>query len=115
MKKPPVPVLLVAVLFIFAGIMGVVYHWRDFNDPQMGLNESLLAVAIRVLAVICGILLLLRFNWSRWLAVAWLLYHVILSAFHSTSELLVHIAFLIAVSLLLFLPSSGAYFRKKTL
>jgi hypothetical protein len=112
MKKPPVPVLLVAVLFIFAGIMGFAYHLKDINNPPINHSESVLILAIRILALVIGILLLMRIGWSRWLAVAWLLYHVVLSAFHNTSELLVHSALLVMVSLLLFLPASNKYFRK---
>jgi hypothetical protein len=47
------------------------------------------------------------------LQIAWLVYHVSISALNSTAEMMAHIVFLIIVSVLLFLPTSSAYFRDK--
>ncbi|POY36077.1 hypothetical protein C3K47_12830 [Solitalea longa] len=113
MKKIPIPVIIVAVLFILTGSIGLIYHRSDFNGSNFMSREAIWIFSVRLLAVICGVLLLCRINWARWLAIAWLLFHVILSASHSTAELITHIVFLILVAVLLFLPKSSAYFQSK--
>ena len=112
MKNRPLPVIIVSVLFILVGCIGFVYHLKELSGLNE-VNETVWILFLRILAVVCGILLLFKVNWARWLAVAWLAYHVVIGALHSTSEMIVHIAFLVAVSVLLFLPVSSRYFRIK--
>ena len=113
MKDRPLPVIIVSVLFILAGCVGFVYHVREFSEPNNNLYELIWILILRILAIVCGILLLFRINWARWVTIAWLIYHIIISAFNSTSEMIAHIVFLILVSVLLFLPVSSAYFQNK--
>lgn len=112
MKGRPLPVIIVAVLFILAGVIGFAYHAKELFDVN-NQDETIWILFLRILAVVCGLLLLFRINWGRWLAIAWLLYHVIISALNSTAEVIAHILFLILVTVLLFLPVSSAYFRHK--
>ena len=114
MKTRPLPVIIVAMLFIIAGTVGFVYHFKELVEPNARLSEIGWIQLVRIIAILCGILLLLSVNWARWLAIAWLLYHVFISAFHSTSQMIFHIVLLILVVVLLFLPKSSAFFRKKT-
>ena len=93
--------------------MGSIYHLRDFSNPDIGLFEAVFILFLRVLAIVCGLLLLNKISWARWLAIVWLIYHVVISTFNSMSETVVHIIFLILVSVLLFLPVSTAFFRNK--
>jgi hypothetical protein len=113
MKKRPIAVILVSVLFVLTGCMGIAYHAKEFFDPTYTPIQLVLVLFVRVLAVLCGVFLFYGFNWARWLAIVWLLYHVVLSAFHSTSELVMHIVFLALVSVLLFIPVSNRFFQKK--
>ena len=113
MKNRPLPVSIVSILFIIVGCVGFVYHLKEFSAPNAKLYELLWIQFVRIIAIVCGILLLLAVNWARWLAIAWLLFHVIISAFNSTSEMIMHIVFLLLVVVLLYLPESSAYFQKK--
>jgi len=114
MKNRPLPVIIVSILFILAGCVGFVYHVREFSEPNNNLYELIWILILRILAIVCGILLLFRINWARWVTIAWLIYHIIISAFNSTSEMIAHIVFLIIVSVLLFLPVSSRYFKINT-
>ena len=112
MKKPPLPVVLVSCLFVVAGIAGIVYHlpeWRLANGVHA---KEAWAVTVRLLAIVCGVFLFLGKNWARCLAIAWMVYHVVLSAMHSTSELATHVVLLVVVAVLLFLPVSTRYFQR---
>lgn len=113
MKNRPLPVMVVSLLFILAGGVGFVYHVSDIFKPG-GLSYAFILIQfLSILAVACGILLLFRMNRARWLALAWMAYHVIISAFNSISEMIAHFVFLIIISVLLFLPASSAYFQRK--
>lgn len=113
MKNCPLPVIIVSILFILAGAVGLAYHAREIFELNNNPNETIWILFLRVSALVCGLLLLFRINWARWLAITWLVYHIILSAFNSTSEMIAHILLLILVSVLLFLPVSSAYFQSK--
>jgi hypothetical protein len=113
MKNRPLPVIIVSILFIIAGSVGFIYHFKEFFEPNASLTEVLFIQFVRITAIVCGFLLFMSVNWARWLAIAWLLYHVIISAYHSTSEMITHIVILLIVAVLLYLPQSSAFFRRK--
>jgi hypothetical protein len=54
-------------------------------------------------------------NWARWLLVIWMGYHIILSAFHSIRELVMHCVIFGIIIYFLFRPKASAYFRRETL
>jgi hypothetical protein len=60
---------------------------------------------------VSGIFLLRGQNWARWLALAWIVFHVALSAFHPLRELAVHVVLCAFIALVLFRPAAGRYFR----
>ena len=105
--KRPWPVTVLGLLFIGAGLVGLLYHVsRD------KLNGELVSISLlRVLAVIGGVFLLLGRNWARWLTVAWLAFHVVLSAFHSMEQMAAHAVLLVIVAYFLFSGRSAGYFR----
>lgn len=111
MERRPITVVIVGLLFILAGCLGIAFHVKDFSQPNSKLSELIWVFVVRLTALMCGILLFFRVDWARWLAIIWLLYHVIIGALHSKTEMTMHIGLLIVVSILLFLPVSSAYFR----
>jgi hypothetical protein len=65
----------------------------------------------RMVMVLSGVFMLYGFNWARWLLVAWLAFHVIISVLHSPFQLLVHSLLFAVVVFFLFRPPASAYFR----
>jgi hypothetical protein len=59
-----------------------------------------------------GIFILRGANWARWLLLAWLCYHVVLSAFHSLSEMIIHGVLCAVIASLLFRRQATGYFRR---
>ncbi len=112
MKNRPLPVIITAFIFIIAGCVGLIYHAHEYFEQGAVKNELIWVAFIRILAIVCGVLLLKGVNWARWLAIAWLAYHVVLSSFHSASEAITHFVLLAIVSFLLFIPKSSAYFKR---
>ena len=113
MKSRPLPVVVVSILFIIAGVVGFAYHLKDFFEPDAKAYEVLWVQFVRILAIVCGLLLLMSVDWARWLAIAWLSFHVVIGALNSTSQMILHIVLLLLVIVLLYLPKSSAFFVKK--
>ena len=112
MKKYPLPVLIVAILLLIAGVVGFFYHLQDFADPHQNALETTLVELLRIAAIVAGLLLLRARRLGRWLAIGWVLLHVVISAFNTVDQLLMHIGVLIVVGVLLFLPVSNHYFKQ---
>ncbi len=106
--RRPISVLLLACLYIAVGAVGFVAHFRDLRGhPYDGLTVELL----ELVAVVSGAFLLRGRNWARWLALAWIVFHVILSAFHPWQELAIHSLFCVVIIWILFRPEATRYFR----
>ncbi len=103
--KPPVSVLVIAGLYIAVGAIGFIAHLRDLHQP-----ETKWILLTEFLALVAGVFLLRRHNWARWLAVAWMAFHVAIS-YPVAARLAVHSLFLAAIAWLLFRPDARAWFR----
>jgi len=77
-------------MFVAAGVIGFAYHVTEFNPKRLFEFELVWACLLRLLAILGGVFVLRGNNWARWLLLVWIAYHVILSAFHSMSELVAH-------------------------
>ncbi len=111
MNNRPLSVLLVACLYIATGALGFISHLIQYK-PQHPFDYSLVWISlVSLLAVVSGVYMLRGGNWARWLALAWIAFHVVLSAFHSPFELAVHSLLFVAFAYLLFRPPANRYFR----
>jgi hypothetical protein len=112
MTQRPLSVTVIGWLFIAAGCVGLAYHATKFNSESPFHYDVIWVLLVRLLAVVCGVFLLRGSNWARWGLVVWLAYHVILSGFHSASELIMHGLLLAVVAYLLFRPRESELFRR---
>jgi hypothetical protein len=110
MNRRPLSVTIVGCIFLAIGILASASHATELRGPGHVQYDVLWALLVNLVAIVCGVYLLRRSNWARWLAVAWLAFHVIISL-HSRQALLIHSALLALFAYLLFRPSAGAYFR----
>lgn len=110
MKKRPLAVTILGCLFIVVGLVGLVYHWTE--RPLE--SHIVLVSLVRALAVIGGVFLLLGRGWARWLLLAWLAFHVVVSALHSFSQTAVHVLFLAVVAYFLLRPPASTYFQSSS-
>ena len=109
--KRPVSVVVLACLYIGVGAAGFVFHFHEsLASPQSGVWIEL----TEALAVIAGAFMLRGQNWARWLAVAWIAFHVVLSAFGRLTEVAIHAVFLAVIAWLLFRPGAARYFRRQS-
>jgi uncharacterized membrane protein HdeD (DUF308 family) len=64
----------------------------------------------RLLQIVAGVFMLYGRNWARWLLVAWIAFHIIVSALHSVSFLLMHVAIFSVILFFVFRRPASAYF-----
>jgi hypothetical protein len=101
----PVSVILIACLYLAVGIGGFVAHFSDRGAPDWIWVEI-----TELLALVCSVFLLRAYNWARWLAVAWMAFHVVIS-FGEWSQFGVHSLFFVLIVWCLFRPGASRFFR----
>ena len=107
----PLSVIIVACVYILIGAIGFAYHFTEFEASHPFQSGIVWIELLRLLAIVCGVYLLRGQDWARWLALAWIAFHVILSAFHSLPEFAIHSLFCAVIAWCLFRPAVTAYFR----
>jgi hypothetical protein len=98
-------------VYIGVGTIGFVSHFTEIHARNAIQYDGILIEVVEVLAIVCGAFMLRCHNWARWLAIAWMAFHVVLSAFGAFHEFAVHSLFCAAIVSLLFRPAAVRYFR----
>ena len=107
--KRPVSITLVACLYILVGVAGFAFHFKELVTKQ---PDAVMIEITEMIALVCGVFLLRAQNWARWLALAWVVFHVVVSLFHPLGELAVHLVLCVVIAWVLFRPEGGRFFRK---
>lgn len=110
MNKRPWSVTIVGWLFVLVGVADFASAVAGFRLHRPFPYDALWPLGLGIIAVVCGLFILRRSNWARWLAVAWLAFHVALSG-HSLPRWIVHGLLLVLLAYFLFRPATAAYFR----
>jgi hypothetical protein len=113
MNKRPISITIIGFLFILTGATVVILQLGAFVPQQPVPRETYLILLINLIAGVSGVYLLRARNWARWAALAWITFHVILSAFHSRFEVTVHALLCAALAYFLFRPDAAQYFREQ--
>ena len=121
MKKCPVTVAGIGWVFIGIGAVGLVrgsWPLLGFAAPGSGieaesqpLRDAIYVLASGLVAAVGGAFVLRGRNWARWLLVAWMGFHIVLSLLHSASQFVVHAVLFAVVIWMMFRPQATAYFR----
>jgi hypothetical protein len=114
MNKRPLSVAMIGYLYIAVGAIGFAYHFSEFRTRGAFPFHVLWIELIRLVAIVCGAFLLRNHSWARWLAVAWIGFHVVMSALHSLPELAIHCLFFAVIAWSLFRPEAAQYFRSRS-
>jgi hypothetical protein len=110
-NKRPLAVTVIAAVYIVTGAAGLAFHLTDFKSAHP-LQFDVIGVAfVRLLAIIAGIYMLRGSNWARWLALAWMLFHVVIAALNSWVQCGVHAVFFVVIAYFLLRPEASRYFR----
>jgi membrane-anchored glycerophosphoryl diester phosphodiesterase (GDPDase) len=110
-KKCPFTVAVLSCLLAVAGVLGVVAQPVKFLVDHHFESDMLWAVLVSVAAAVSGVYMLRGIDWARWLAMAWIAFHVVLSFFHSWLEMAIHGVIFVVFAVILFLPDANRFFR----
>lgn len=105
----PISITILAGIYIAVGIMGFIYHFHEIAALQ---HDSLWIALTETLAIVFGVFMLRGRNWARWLALAWIAFHVIVSAFNSMHQFLMHSLICALIAWVLLHPTAARYFRR---
>jgi hypothetical protein len=106
--KRPISVTIIACVYLAVGTLALVYHFRELLSLQ---RDSVSIELTEFLAVVSGAFMLRGHNWARWLALAWIAFHVILSIVESDHGLAIHGLLAVVIAWILFRPEAARYFR----
>ncbi|HET6168545.1 MAG TPA: hypothetical protein VFE01_00135 [Terracidiphilus sp.] len=106
--KRPWPVIVIASLYLLVGVVGFIAHFPELTARH---PDAVAIELTELLGAVSGVGLLLRQKWARWLALAWILFHVGLSLFHPIGELAIHAAFCAMIVWALFRAETARWFR----
>ena len=109
--KRPLAVTILGCVYIVTGAVSVAHHFSDLYERDVLQSFGVWAELVALIAIVCGAFLLRGHNWARWLAVAWMAFHVIVSAFHTLSQFAIHLLFCLVIAWILFRPDAAQYFR----
>jgi hypothetical protein len=104
-KRIPLPVIVIACLYLTVGIGGFVVHLSDRRAPDWIWVE-----VTEFLAIVCGVFLVRAHNWARWLASAWMAFHVVISV-GDLRQLAIHGLFLVLIVWCLFRADASRFFQ----
>lgn len=106
--RRPISVTILACVYLAVGVVGFAAHFHELLARQ---PDAVSIELTELVAVLCGAFLLRGHNWARWVALAWIAFHVVLSAFHAIPEFVIHALFCAAIAWILFRPEAARYFR----
>jgi hypothetical protein len=109
--KRPLSVTILACVYIAVGAIGLIFHAREIQANHLWRFDGIAIEMTEALALVSGVFLLRGREWARWLALAWMAFHVVLSAFHAIPELVVHSGLCALIAWLLFRMPASQYFR----
>lgn len=122
MKKRPLSITIISWLFLIFGIvmciLAVIPYFQSgsagFSSlTAVGWGELTLLFIIRAISTVCGVYMLIGYNWARWLFVVWLVFHIAISIQSSAWVIIGHTLIAIVVIFFLFRPAASAWFRLK--
>lgn len=106
-SKRPLSIIILGCVYIVIGFAGFVYHFPELQARNGFRDDILWIELVSLIAIVCGVFLLRGHNWARWVALAWMAFHVVLSVFHSWPEFAVHVLFFAVIAWLLFRPGTA--------
>lgn len=121
MNKRPLSLTILGWVFVSVGVIGLVrgvWPLTGFAQPWSGVDaksepirDAVYIIASGLVAAVGGAFAIRGCNWARWLLVAWMGFHIILSVMHSASQFVVHAVVFAVILWFLFRPRATAYFR----
>ena len=108
-SQRPLLVTLVALILAGSGVVGLIYHGSELSASTPLLSEEYAVLLLRVVAIVAGVFLFRGANWARWVAVAWIALHVVISI-PDAGKTFAHVVILAIFALVLFSGNARTWF-----
>jgi hypothetical protein len=106
--KRPFEVTLLGSFFIAVGTFAAVYHLST-----AALDRWMIVILLfEDVGIVAGVFLLKGARWARWLALVWVVAHVVAGALNSWADGLPHLVLLVAIGYFLLGPPTAAYYHR---
>lgn len=105
--RRPIPVLLLSCLYIAVGAIGFAVNFPKLIAMQ---QASLWIELTELLAFVAGVFMFRGRNWSRWLALIWMAFHVAISL-PVIRQVVTHSIIFALIAWVLFLPDTRRFFN----
>jgi hypothetical protein len=113
LKKCPLPLAVLSCLLAATGVLGIAAQPVRFWTEHHFELDMVWAGLVSAVAIVSGVYMLRGNNWARWLAMAWIVFHVVLSLFHAWQQVAIHGVIFAAFAFFLFRPEANVFFRPK--
>ena len=113
MRKPPLSIAIVAVLFLVVGCLDLYRGLAPLFTAGRLHGDDVTVLAIGVAAVVGAVFLVRGHRWARWLLAAWMGLHVAISI-DDVRKLLMHAAVFAVLLFFLFRSAVREHFRGAT-
>jgi hypothetical protein len=115
MKERPLSITLISWLFIIFGSIALVSALLPIAGASPAqivaeFKQHWMVHFLRLASIVSGLFMLRGHNWARWLLVAWMAVHIVISVLHSWTQLLIHALIFAVLLFFLFRRKSTAYF-----
>jgi hypothetical protein len=91
-------------------VLGVAAQPVRFWTEHRFESDMIWAGLVSAVAIVSGLYMLRGNNWARWVAMAWIAFHVGLSFFHGWQQIAIHGVIFAAFAFFLFRPEAHAFF-----
>jgi hypothetical protein len=109
MPRRPLSITIISWLFILFGSIALV--GGVVRGGGSDLVSHWYVHLSRLLQIVAGVFMLYGRNWARWLLVAWIAFHIIISALHSALFLLMHVLIFSVILFFVFRRQASRYFN----
>ena len=113
MNKRPITVTVIGWLLLAVGAVGFAYHFVQIKPENALRGGNIWIFVVEIVALVCGIFLLRGKGWARWLALAWIAFHVAFSFLNSWGRGAIHGVIFLLFAYFLFRPEAQTYFRQR--
>lgn len=110
MKQRPFAITVLGWLYAVVGAVALGAQVKTLGAPRF-YSEGIWITLIDLLAIVAGIFMLRGYNWARWLAVAWIAFHVVVGFLNGYQQLVFHAIVFTGITFLLFRADARAWFR----
>lgn len=107
-KDRPLAITGVSWLYIVVGAVAFVYHSPELWPPH---GDAILVECVELIGVTAGVFMLRGHDWARWLALAWAVFHVAITAFPPFHGLAAHVLVAAGIAWILLRSDAQQYFR----